>query len=532
MSTSVVVAGKMLVGPRAWAEAAPWLLGALVGALSLVPPARCEAQEELEPEAPAEDEAPPQSPIETLTAGMTAYVEAMAGEVRRWEGQRVPWPTPSPRPVAMRLDESPGWGVSVHAAPGLIDRALAAEWTRALDEAHELLSRDGWPLAGTDGGRGGTDGLDVYLVESIAEPPVDPLEDGATGVRGGRRSEVRMDVPLFPTALDGALVHIEVASAVPRDRLLPCALQVVAEAGLFAADPAEAASLRRATGAWLAWSYTGSAGCDEDALARQQVESFRGFVAHDPREGEGGAIFLAAMSQRHDGEGTQFVRELWQLARQRTTDDGDLRGEPDVLRVLGQAADLVHDPLDRALESLAVSRYFAGSDARPTGREVAILRSLPTGAAVPVFGTTTWARLPRTLALQSEPLEPWGSAYARVTVEQAPAGSVLRVWLEGESGTEWSLIAVRIGSDGSERGRTRAPRTRRPRSYIPVELGEGTSEVLLVITNIPDDDDPRDAQLAASRDGRIARRLFRTGLDADAPGPSAHAFRLVIDRGS
>jgi hypothetical protein len=109
------------------------------------------------------------------------------------------------------------------------------------------------------------------------------------------------------------------------------------------------------------------------------------------------------------------------------------------------------------------------------------------------------------------------------------------VWLDGETGTEWSLVAVRLDAEGVERGRTRAPPTRRARSYIPVELfgeGEGrTAEVVLVVTNLPDDDDDRDVHAGASRDATIAGRVHRPGLDPDVPGEGPHGFRLILDRG-
>jgi hypothetical protein len=526
MSTSVVSAGPRRPRPGL----APWGLLALA-ALAGCDPAR--AQEGQGGALAEEPEEGPSSPVDILTGGMQAYVDALAAEPRRWEGQRVPWPAARARRPSLPAAESPRWGAAVHLPETLPDAELAARWAEALDRAHAALAADGWPLPPPDGGLGGGDGLDVYLVDALDEGrEPDGLEpEPGDLTRAPRRSETWLDVPLFPAALDGAVVHAEVSADVPRDRVLACAVQVVAEAGLFAADPAEAASLRHATGAWLAWAYTGSAGCDEDALGRQQRASARRLVGPEARDAEGGAILLAAVAQRHDAHGTEFLRDVWQLARQRTRDDGDLRGEPDVLRVLGQAADLAHDPLDRVVESLAVARWLAGERASRDDCDVALLRTLPEDARVPVLGTSAWERLPRSLRLEGAPLEPWGSAYVRVDVGAAPAGSVLRVWLDGETGTEWSLVAVRLGGDGRERGRTRAPRTRRTRSYVPVELGEGTAEVLLVVTSIPDDDDPRDAHVPTSSESGVRGRLFRPGLDADAPGPSGRAFRLLLDRG-
>jgi len=518
MSTSVA---------RAWARR----LAAVALATWAGAPMGCAGAAAQEPPIdPLADEV--ETPVDMLMGGMAAYVDSLV-EGREWDGQRVPWPDPRDRPVAVAAAESDGWGVVIHQEPGALDRASARAWAEALDRAHELLARDGWPTAPPDGGRGGTNGLDVYLLDQPeSERPSDGLEpEPGPASRGPRRSEVRLDAPLFLATQDAAIVHVAVSADVAADRVLACAVQLAAEAGLFASDPGEASSLRHATGAWLAWTYTGHAGCDEDALVRQQTQSFRGLVSDDARDGEGGALLLAAISARHDAAETGFLRDVWLAARQRTRDDGDLRGEPDVLRVLGQVATLAHDPLDRVIESVAVARYFAGARGGAARPDVQLLRELPATAVVPVFATTTWSELPERLRSTGPALEPWGSAYARVDVRDAPSGSQLRVWLDGETGTEWSLVAVRLGADGAERGRTRAPPTRRTRAYIPVELLEGTAEVVLVITNVPDDDDPRDRTVTASRDATIAGRVPRVGRAADAPGPGAPALRHTAHPG-
>jgi hypothetical protein len=55
--------------------------------------------------------------------------------------------------------------------------------------------------------------------------------------------------------------------------------------------------------------------------------------------------------------------------------------------------------------------------------------------------------------------------------------------------------------------------------------------VVLVVTNLPDDDDDRDAHAGTSRDATIAGRVHRAGLDPDVPGDGPHGFRLIVDRG-
>ena len=544
MSTSVVL-------PRSVRRLLVLGAGALlIGCSASCSPALGQTPEVTLDQAPPDeappDEAPPElTPVGILTGGMAAYVDALVADTGPWTGQRVPWPHAVPRPESVVRVEGATWPVAIHG--GALDEGQSAEWIAALEGAHALLDAEGWPLPPSDGGRGGTDGLDVYLLDAIDAALEDAaLEDALLDpnerTRAPRRSRVRLDAPSFAgsrgdDAHDAALVHAIVARDVPRDRIEACAIQLVASAGLFANDPAEAESLREATAAWLAWSYTGQLGCDEEAIVRQQHASGRALLSNDPRDGEGAALFVGAMAARHDGLETHFLRDAWLMARQRTREGEGLRGEPDVVRVLMQASTLAHDPMDRVVESMAVARFFAGAREGVQGRpDIPLLAQLPADATVPVFARSSWERLPRTLrpASDAAPLEPWGSAYARIDVRGAPADAQLRVWLDGEMGTEWSLVAVRLDAEGRERGRTRAPPTRRARSYIPVELfGEGapTAEVVIVVTNLPDDDDDRDLHAGASRDATIAGRVHRAGLDPDAPGEGPHGFGLIVDRG-
>lgn len=534
MSTSVVLSAWV----RRLALAPALAAGAMLIGCSAVGEGPAQAQ------APDEEEGPPElTPVGILTGGMAAYVDALVADTGPWTGQRVPWPRAAARPEAVLRLEGETWPVAVQG--GALDERDARSWLVALEAAHALLAHDGWPLPPSDGGRGGTDGLDVYLLEAIDEGDDardEALLDPNELTRAPRRSRVRLDAPSFAgsrpdDAHDAAIVHALVARDVPHDRIEACAIQLVASAGLFANDPAEAEGLREATAAWLAWSYTGQLGCDEAALVRQQRASERALLSNDPRDGEGAALFVGAMAARHDGLETEFLRDAWLMARQRTREGEGLRGEPDVVRVLMQASTLAHDPMDRVVESLAVARFFAGAREGVRSRpDIPLLAQLPADAAVPIFGRSSWERLPRTLrpAHDAAPLEPWGSAYARVDVRGAPPGAQLRVWLDGEMGTEWSLVAVRLDAAGVERGRTRAPPTRRARSYIPVELfaeGEPTAEVVIVVTNLPDDDDDRDVHVGTSRDATIAGRVHRAGLDPDVPGEGPHGFRLILDRG-
>ena len=271
-------------------------------------------------------------------------------------------------------------------------------------------------------------------------------------------------------------------------------------------DPAEAPAWRRATATFLSYLVTGRFGCDEGLVIEHQTASEHGFVSHAPGSGEGGALLLGAISARHDGETGNFIRDLWNATRQYTRDGCDLHALPDVYHVIAQGVAIAEDPLTRIVEDFGASRYFAGLPSRERATAYPILGALPRGAAVPVFATADWAHLPRTMRFDRE-VEPYGSGYAAIDVRGAPPGARLRVWLRGEFGVEWSLIAIRLDERGDEIARMRAPPRPTPESYLPVELLTGTAEVVLAVTNIS------------------AR-----GLDADEPDDFVRSFTLTVDR--
>lgn len=542
MSTSVASRPRSSVRARVVLAALGVVAGGLLGGRTALGTATAQPSAPAEPGATRDETADPSIDpaaevglMDALAGELTSYASAIVDAGHRWRGQRVPFPSLAARPDATLRARSEAWPVALHvAAP--IDRDAERAWLAALDAAHVWLAHDGWPLPPPDGGRGGTDGLDVYLVPAIDETTEDADlvadELARDGWEAPRWSTVLADAPLlYPSFFsgaregDGAVVHARARLDVAPELREACAVQLVAEAGLFAADPGEATTVRRATAAWLAWTYTGLPGCDADAFARQQAAPHRALLPHEPTHAEGGGLFIAALADRHGGGGTAFIRDLFSFAQQKTW-DGELRGEPDFVRMVMQASGLAHDPLDRVVESFGAARALGARS------ELGAVRELGGAAPVPIAATAAWSALPRRVRELGPPLEPWGSAYVRVDVTSSIAGDVLRVWLDGETGTEWSLVAVRLDASGRERGRTRAPRTRRPRSYLPLELDGATREVLLVVTNIPDDDDPRTADVTASADSTPDPFLHRVGLDPDVLEPGPRGVWLTIDRGS
>ena len=446
--------------------------------------------------------------------GLSEWSDAVQGDVT-WP--RVPFPTPRERPADEGLVlRSLLWPVAVHAEPGVPDdhaRAVLA----GLEDAALAMERLGWPAPPYDGGRGGGSELDVYL---RAEPSVREVGSIETDLRAAplerpappRYERAGVDVPTSATDIDGALTFAEISDAVDPALVPACTLTAYADALLLSMDPAESPQWRRATAVYLAYLVTGRYGCDESLVVRQQTESWRTFVSHDPSTGEGGALLVGAISARHDQETGSFIRDLWNADRQYTRDTYrspalGLHALPDYYYVIAYGVALARDPLTRIVEDFAGSRWLAGSREPAHALSYPILGALPRAATVPAWGTTSWAELPFSRRFEGA-VEPYGSAYAVCDVSAAPPGSQLKVWLRGEFGVEWSMIALRIGASGDEIARVRAPPRPVPEAYLPVELLEGTRQVVVVVTN-----------------------LGARGLDADEPDDFVRGFRVAMARG-
>jgi len=411
--------------------------------------------------------------------GIAEAIVAMTSRV--WSGPRTPAPPEVARPKSatstLRSSEAL---VSVHADPS-VDPATIERTLEALEYARGRLSALGWPTPFSDGDLGGDPGVDLYLTSELA--------------RGAYVGEL---VPW--SYLDGASTFIVMDPSTPSEWIEACVIESYVDGVLLGADPAESPSWRRATGAWLAWELTGRFGC-EDAVHDQQAEPFRSFITNGVDGGAGGALFLAFISGRHANESTVFVRDVWDLARQRTWEGIGLRAEPDLWSAFDAAIGLSGDSLLDNLVELGVARWFVG---RSDGVDPA-LRALDDDAIAPV--TRTMTKLPTRVSAPL-PLEPTGSGY--VLMDRSVWGDLhrLRAWFRGEYGVHWSFAAVQIDGSGRELRRMVAPPTSStPEAFLPVELDERTTRLLFVVTHLGND-------------------LF----DADEPITTERSFEIVVDR--
>ncbi|MEZ4257087.1 MAG: hypothetical protein R3A78_15465 [Polyangiales bacterium] len=418
-----------------------------------------------------------QSPSEAIDAFASSWIES---RYDRNGGNLAEWPVEAPRPASAWHIDSTWRPLRVHGEASVAvadgERAL-----RALEATYDQLVSDGWGNPPPDGGRGGSSAFDVYLVdrdvpgEAVSDGPLlygalDAV--GAFGVVGARRA---------------ALVERRVAEA-------------YADAVLLATEPAEAPGLRRGTAAWLAARTRGDATFDASSAA--QLAPWQSYYDEAAANGRGGAVLFALLEARY-GDG--FVHALWDFARQRTQPGTALRGEPDLFQAFARFLDMRRERIEDAFEALALDRWSAATRVVTVGMEPMTVLD------------ATYDTLPARSSVNAAPLAPYATEYARIDVRGAK-NKRLRIWSEGEFGTNWSLAIARIDGHGRERSRAVAPSlAKKTRNYLVVELGDDSTEVIVAVTNLGPH--PHDPDLPSIYD-RSARIIVDRHPDDGASNPT------------
>ncbi len=410
--------------------------------------------------------------------GLDSWARAATAAPRvEWKGQRVPNPVPLSRPAAAQHLESWLSPVAVH-APAHVTRSRLEATLDALEFVHTLAAATGWVDWYGDAGGGGTEGHDLYLVDEATV--------GAAA---------HLDATERASLLDAGVAHARLDARIPDHLILPCVASAYVQMLLLERDPAENSGLRRATARYLAWLVSGEFGCDDAALLRQASPWTAAPLQDDDG---GGAVWLAFLGQRMDGNSGAFLREAWQVARQWTWQGENPRGSPDLWESIDVTAELEGKEMDDLALTLGVDRYLHDS---PIMREL----GLP---PAPPRATLRYADLPEHMSALDPPLKPLGSSAVRVQLPATPDGNRLRVWSRAEFGVRWSLSAVLLDSLGRELGRVTAPSRSHPDSFLSVEAQPGCRTILVVLTNLS---------------GRLP--------DADIPDPNTRSARLTLDRG-
>lgn len=376
-------------------------------------------------------------------------------------------------PLAVCSIELP---LCVYAAPE--HAANAAEWLVELEAALATVAALRFPVPQPDAGRGGTFELDVYLAAPSAAGT-----EAAEAV--ARRAAGEVDGPVGASLLDGATAYARVDPGVLPAQRTACAIEAIAEAGLRAEDPSESRLASGAVAAFVAYLATGSYGC-VDRIDAVQLAPEQGLARSEADALTTLQLALVLLSKRHDGGDGGFIRDVWQLARQKSPSVDAMRVSPSFFEALERALKNAGESLEQIAEEVGIARYFATRGDRDGGRSA--LPPLPASISVPIATIEPFAELPAHLAVHEPLLGPLGSAYAQIDTSGAPAGSRLDVWLRADLGPKLVLTAVRLNAEGREIGRMTAPARRVPQSFLPIELESGTAAVLLVVTALLPDD--------------------------------------------
>lgn len=407
--------------------------------------------------------------------GAQEWARGIVGpRIRPYYGDRVAWPD--------LCAEVP----ALIPTPSVLSRSIAIHWrtgesadlyfavSRELDAFASWLEATGWGAVSQNSARGAFD----VIVSDSNDPCA--FENAGSVSYDGVHARALVDYRLL----------VEDLGAID---------EAYARALLLEREPAESKAWRDATAAWLVYAWRGSFVEDpERGQGITQTASMNWIATGYPLRG---ALFLAMLSERHDPDGTRFVRDLWDLARQKSEDGGDYYGTPDLWDAVSVAIEDARDPLHQLVEDAAVALYFSGRADAP----FRVLRGLSPNVA-PVADEVRFSELPEHRDCPVGELEPFGSSYTRVNLDM-PHPARLRVWLKGEDGVRWSLAAVQLDGNGAEIGRISAPARREPSSFIPLELSPSAKSVLLVVTN-------------------LSSRL----PDADVPDENVRSFQLILDR--
>ena len=430
-------------------------------------------------------------PAHAQITAISDWADAVASVANpRWVGQRVPYLVVAQRPVAAIAAESFTSPVAIHSGRAIAEKRLNLA-LKSLEKAHELFYATGFGEPIRDGGRGGSSSFDLYFAH---------VPDGTY--------DTVFEARAYASPVDAGLSFALIDDQIADEDLEACLTSAYAESLLLAKDPAESFAWRRAYGTYLTFLATGKWGCTDEATRASFAHSDQSPIADPERIEEGrraepGALFLALLDAHRDFGNGIFVRDLYDFSRQLTWDGVNLRGAPDVWMALYRVIKSENRSIENWMETLATDRYLA-SFREPDSLGLRPLAPLPKPQ---MNRPVAWKDLPKYRYFDGEFVESMGSSYTIVDTRDAPQNALLRVWLSGEYGVQWQLVAVRLDEHEHEISRLSAPARNIPRSYLPVELLDHTDHVLVIVTNL---------------DTRVP--------DADIANPNERAFKLAFDQ--
>lgn len=309
-----------------------------------------------------------------------------------------------------------------HAADLPLDASQA--YLSALEDARALLvGALGLPPPLKDPGLGPTSGLDLYLLQA-----------------GPSDLAVVPDPRRHSTDRSSAHCRARPSREEHRRQATLC----VGEALLLGLDAAETPYLRRAIAAYL-WNTVGQpTTADLDAIDTLQANPQLGVAGRELASDSAGAALLFHYTEQRLGLGRPgtLPAALVQLSRAHTAAGlPQWDNEPDAIDVLRHAFQASEESFDDFMLSFAVQRAFLGS--RDNGRHDPRLSWLGEAGRVRFDWILKASSLPRRVA-PLRPLEPFGSAYIWLELDQLALGTTLafRANWEAPSTFRWTLAAV------------------------------------------------------------------------------------------
>jgi hypothetical protein len=358
--------------------------------------------------------------------------------------------------------------VCIHHAANLpLDSSQA--YLSALEEARALLvGALGLPAPLEDPGLGPTSGLDLYVLQ---EGPSD-----VAVVADPRRHSA-----------DRSSAHCR-ARPLPEEYRRQATL-CVGEALLFRLDAAETPYLRRAIAAYL-WNTVGQpTKADLDAIDTFQANPQLGVAGRDlASHSAGAALFFHYTDQRLGlGRPGTLPAALVQLSRAHTkAGQPQWHNEPDAIDVLRHAFDASEESFGDFMLNFAVQRAFLGS--RDNGGHDPRLLWLGDAGRVRFDWTLKASSLPRRVA-PLRPLQPFGSAYIWLELDQLALGTTLAFRANWEAPSTFRFTLAAVDAEGNLLKRHDLP-------YVPSATSaertlvdyEGAAALLIVGTNLGDID--------------------------------------------
>jgi hypothetical protein len=360
--------------------------------------------------------------------------------------------------------------VCVHTAPGVDPRA-ALDALDGLERAYEkLVGALELPAPLPDGGRGGSEALDLYLVPSERTAlPFERVQVFADARRFGG----------FDAAPGFCIASAELGALAERAATL-----CLGEAIALALDPAETPHTRRAFATELFWLTAAPTSFDFEAVAAVQRAPARALADRElsPRS-EGAALFFDFLElSRGVGSPGMLSAALLSASAQVTPPEAAVwHNEPDSFDVLRHTFDQNEQEMAEMLGNLAVARAFGGD--RDDGQHPLLLEWAGAFGAPRFEWVIPFSKLPKRVRLA--PIDPTGAAFVWLDLDGAPAGKTLGFQAEWEPPAEFRWQLVKIDADGNELGRIDVPFQER-QTKVEARIVEltGARAILVVGTHL------------------------------------------------